>query len=265
MTDVLVGWSGFVGQSLLRQRPFDRRFRSTDIAEARGLEAELLVCAGAPAQKWVADREPEADRARLQGLAEHLDHVQARRVVLISTVDVFADSRGADEDSDPDAQAPGAYGANRRWLERWVLGRFPGALIVRLPGLVGPGLRKNAIFDLRNDNNLSAIDARGVYQFYPMVNLWADLRTALEAELTVLHLTAEPVSVAEVAEAGFGRPFDNRVEGRTPPAYDLQSRHAALFGGAGAYQYSRRDSLLAIRAYAQSEPPAQPPNATTGA
>ena len=29
---------------------------------------------------------------------------------------------------------------------------------------------------------------------------------------------------------------------------------AALFGGCGRYQYSRRETLLAIRAYAQSEP-----------
>jgi nucleoside-diphosphate-sugar epimerase len=254
MPDALVGWSGFVGQTLLRQRDFDLKYRSIDIETIRGREVDLLVCAGAPAQKWIADREPDADRARLEALASHLDQVKARRFVLISTVDVFADSRGMDEDSDPDAQTPGPYGRNRRWLERWVKERFPGALIVRLPGLVGPGLRKNAVFDLRNDNNLSAIDARGVYQFYPMVNLWADLQTALAAGLRTLHLTAQPVSVAEVAQDGFGRAFNNRIEGREPARYDLRTRHAALFGGRGAYQYTRRESLMAIRAYAQSEP-----------
>lgn len=258
MTDILVGWSGYVGQTLLRQRAFDLQYRSTDIREIRGREADLLVCAGAPAAKWIADREPEADRAKLEGLAEHLDDVRAARVVLISTVDVFADSRGADEASDPDAVEPGPYGRNRRWLERWIAERFPGALIVRLPGLVGPGLRKNAVFDLRNENNLAAIDARGVYQFYPMVNLWADVRTALAAGLDVVHLTAEPVSVGEVAREGFGREFDNEVAGRTPAAYDLRTRYAPLFGGSGAYQYSKRESLMAIRAYAQSEPPSKP-------
>jgi dTDP-4-dehydrorhamnose reductase len=254
VTDALVGWSGYVGQTLLRQRSFDLQYRSTDIEGIRDQEVDLLVCAGAPAQKWIADREPEADRAKLEALARHLDQVRARRVVLISTVDVFADSRGADEASDPDAVEPGPYGRNRRWLERRVAERFPGALIVRLPGLVGPGLRKNAVFDLRNDNNLAAIDARAVYQFYPMVSLWADIRAALEAGLDLVHLTAEPVSVADVAREGFGRDFENEVVGRTPAAYDLRTRHAALFGGQGAYQYSRRESLMAIRAYAQSEP-----------
>ena len=49
MTDALIGHSGFVGSSLLRQRPFEARFRSTDIAEARGRTCDLVVCAGAPA------------------------------------------------------------------------------------------------------------------------------------------------------------------------------------------------------------------------
>jgi hypothetical protein len=121
-----------------------------------------------------------------------------------------------------------------------------------LPGLVGPGLRKNVIFDFLNNNNLDAIDSRGVFQFYPMVNLWYDIQTALQARLALVHLTAEPISVAEVARAGFGRAFEHSLP--NPPArYDFQSKHAALFGGSGAYQYSKRETLQAIRAYAQSE------------
>lgn len=254
--DGLIGHSGYVGQSLLRQRGFDRLYRSTDIGTIRGERFDLLVVSGAPAAKWIADRDPEADHALLSGLADHLDQVTAREVVLISTVDVFADSRGMDEDAPAAAASP--YGRNRLWFEERVRDRFPGVLVVRLPGLVGPGLRKNAIFDLRNDNNLGAIDARGIFQFYPMVNLWTDLRTALGAGLELVHLTAEPVSVAAVAQEGFGRAFANEVEGRLPARYDLRSKHAALFGGQGDYQYNRRESLMAIRAYAQSEPPSSP-------
>lgn len=256
--DGLIGHSGYVGQSLLRQRGFDRLYRSTDIATIGGERFDLLVVSGAPAAKWVADRNPEADLARLEGLAGYLDQVAADRVILVSTVDVFADSRGADEESAPTPAAKSAYGRNRLWLEERVRRRFPSALIVRLPGLVGPGLRKNAIFDLRNDNNLAAIDSRGIFQFYPMVNFWHDLQIALAAGLSLVHLTAAPVSVEEVAREGFGREFRNTVEGRAPAIYDFQSRHAARFGGRGAYQYDRRESLMAIRAYAQSEPPSRP-------
>ncbi len=61
-----------------------------------------------------------------------------------------------------------------------------------------------------------------------------------------------------MARLGFGIEFDNRVEGRTPPSYDFQTRHAAVFGGRGRYTYTRGESLLAIRAYAQSEPRSRP-------
>lgn len=256
--DALIGHSGFVGSSLLRQRAFDRLYRSTDIEAIRGQTFDLAVCAGVPAQKWIADRDPEADLANIQRLAGHLAAMKADRFVLISTVDVYPDSRGVDEATPIDPAVATPYGRNRRWLETFVAERFAGALIARLPGLVGPGLRKNALFDFRNDNNLHLIDARGVYQFYPMVNLWTDLETALAADLPLVNFAAEPVPVAQAAREGFGLNFANTVEGRTPAVYDLRTRHAALFGGAGDYLYSKRETLMAIRAYAQSEPASKP-------
>lgn len=251
----LIGHSGYVGSALKRQAEFGALYRSTDIAGIAGRSFELAICAGVPAQKWIAERDPEADIANIRGLAGHLERVASDRFVLISTVDVFADSRGMDEDSA--AEPDSAYGRNRLWLEEFVRARFPNALVARLPGLVGPGLRKNALFDFRNDNALGAIDARARYQFYPMVNLWSDLNLALDAGLTLLHMAAEPLTIAEVAAEGFGRAFANELD-RPPADYDFRTRHAALFGGAGPYLYSRRESLIAIRAYAQSEPPSKP-------
>ncbi|MFB8828526.1 pyridine nucleotide transhydrogenase [Azotobacter sp. CWF10] len=253
MTDALIGFSGFVGTTLLAQTRFDALYRSTNIGEIEGRTFDSVVCAGAPAQKWLANRDPEADRRNIEALIAHLETVRCRRFVLISTVDVFRNPSGMDEDSPVDESGLHPYGLHRRRLEQFAERRFPGHLIVRLPGLVGPGLRKNVVFDLLHDNHLKAIDSRGVFQFYPMVNLWYDIQTALAADLTLLHLTAAPLGVAEVARLGFGRPFDNHLA--APPArYDLQTRHARLFGVAGRYQYSARESLQAIRAYAQSEP-----------
>lgn len=251
--DALIGHTGFVGSTLLRQRPFDALYRSTDIGEAAHRRFGTVVCAGAPAQKWVANREPAADEANIRRLMQVLESVDAERFVLISTVDVFADPRDVDEDSPVGEENLHAYGRHRLALERFVAGRFPSHLIVRLVGLVGPGLRKNVIFDFHNRRNLDGIDSAAVYQFYPMVNLWADLELALSRELRLVHLTAEPISVAELAREAFGIAFDRRGEGAAP-RYDLRSRHAQLFGGSGPYQYSRREVIAAVRAYTQCEP-----------
>ena len=251
--DALVGHSGFVGTTLLRQRSFERHFRSTNIREIDGQSFHTLVCAGAPAQKWIANGDPKADRQKIEGLISHLKTVTCEMVVLISTVDVFKIPLGVDETTPIDEAGLRAYGLHRRLLEKFVARHFPHYLIVRLPGLVGPGLRKNAIFDLLNDNNIDTIDSRGCFQFYPMVNLWYDIETALDAGLNLVHLTAEPITVSELSQHGFGKRFE-QVLGSSPAAYDMRTCHAAAFGAEGGYQYNRRETFQAVRAYAQTEP-----------
>lgn len=253
MSTALIGATGFVGTSLLRQRSFDHLFHSRNIGELPERHYDLVVCAGAPAQKWIANRDPAADRERLASLRDAIRRVECARFVLVSTVDVFSRAIEVDENSSPDVSNANAYGLHRLQLEEIVRSRFPSALIVRLPGLVGPGLRKNIIYDFHHANNLDAIDSRARFQFYPIVQLWSDLSTALALGLGLVHLTAEPVSVAEVAQEAFGVPFGNERPG-VPAEYDFRSEYAALFGGRGKYQYSRRESLIAIRAYRQSEP-----------
>jgi len=92
-----------------------------------------------------------------------------------------------------------------------------------------------------------------VFQFYPMVNLAYDISIARNAGLSLIHLTAEPISVADVSSEGFGKSFEQHLA-NGPATYDLRTRHAALFGASGHYQYSRRETIQAVRAYAQSEP-----------
>ncbi len=69
-----------------------------------------------------------------------------------------------------------------------------------------------------------------------------------------MHLTAEPLSVTKVSLQGFGKPFDHLGANNTPARYDLRTRHADIFGVTGHYQYSQRETIQAVRAYAQSEP-----------
>lgn len=249
----LVGSSGFVGTTLQCQTEFDALYRSSNIQEIKGASFDRVICAAAPAQKWIANRQPDQDRENIESLIRNLGSINCRQFILISTVDVFMNSIGVDEDTVVDESGLHPYGRNRRLLERFVEDSFSDHLIVRLPGLVGPGLRKNVIYDFLNSNNLSVIDSRGVFQFYPMVNLWGDLKIALTAGLRLVHLTAEPVSVADASELGFYRAFHQELPGHVA-RYDMQTRHADLFGGRGLYQYSRRESIQAIRAYAQSEP-----------
>lgn len=251
--NALIGFSGFVGGTLLKQSFFESTYRSTTIDEIKNKSFNMVVCAGAPAQKWIANKNPQCDRDVIESLIARLKTIQCKMFILISTVDVFRRPLGVDEDTVIEEDGLHAYGLNRRTLEKFVQSHFPDYLIVRLPGLVGPGLRKNVIYDLLNNHNLSAVDSRAVFQFYPMVNLWCDIEKAVAAGLKLVHLTAEPIGVSDVASLGFGKPFSNKLAS-SPAVYDFKSKHAHIFGGQGCYQYSVRETLLAIRAYAQSEP-----------
>lgn len=253
----LIGHTGFVGTTLKKQHQFDSFFRSTDIQEIDNQNYDLLVCAGAPAKKWLANQQPEEDSASILKLINALSSVRCERFILISTVDVFLDPSGVDEATPVETAGLHPYGLHRRELEQFVEQQFPSAFIVRLPGLVGPGLRKNIIYDIHHQNELLKVDSRGVFQFYPMVNLWADLQQVMNLGLNLVHLTAEPVSVSEVSKDGFGISFENHVLDH-PLSYDFQTAYAAQMGGIGRFTYSKRETLQAVRAYAQTEPMVPP-------
>ena len=145
---VLVGSTGFVGGNLLAAHPFAASYHSTDVQAGFARENGLVVYAGVPAAMFLANADPAADLAVMAKARENLRRLRPRQVVLISSVCVFADSRGRTEADAPTPAGLLPYGANRLQLEQWVREDFPDALIVRLPALYGLGLKKNFLFDL---------------------------------------------------------------------------------------------------------------------
>lgn len=146
--DLLVGSTGFVGGNLAAAHGFSACCHSTDIAGQYGSRPDLCVYAGVPAAMFLANADPAADLAVMAAARENLCRIAPQRLVLISSIAVYADSRGRDETSPMPRDGLPAYGANRLQLENWVREDFPDALIVRLPALYGPGLKKNFLFDL---------------------------------------------------------------------------------------------------------------------
>lgn len=251
MPDALIGHTGFVGGNFLRQRPFDALFNSKNIQDIRGQAYDLLVISGAPAEKWKANAEPEKDLAILTGLMDHLRHVKARQVVLISTVDVYPKPLEVDEDTPIDSTQGGAYGRNRYLLEQFVQERFD-ACVVRLPGLFGQGLKKNVIYDFLNNNRTEVIHSEGVFQFYDLANLARDVETARGHGLRVVNFSTEPTRVADLIREGFGITFDNKLS--NPAArYDMRSKHADLFGGKKGYLYDAGQVFAGVKAFVQAE------------
>jgi nucleoside-diphosphate-sugar epimerase len=248
VTSALIGHTGFVGQSLLRQMSFDVLVNSSNVEELRGRSFALIACAGARAEKWKANGDPVADLAGIERLLSVLREVRAGRFVLVSTVDVFETPAGVDESAPADARH--AYGRHRRMLEELCEERF-AALVLRLPGLFGPGLKKNAVYDLLHDNQVERIHPDSTYQLYDVRQLWADAEKAERAGIRLLHVSAEPLSMREIAARCFG--LELRPPAGAPARYDVRSRHAGLWGGRDGYLRSREEVLRGLVQFVREE------------
>lgn len=147
MKSSLVGYTGFVGSNLVRSHEFSLKYNSKNIEQAFETKPDLLVYAGVRAEKFLANHNPEQDLKLIENAFENIQRIQPKKLVLISTVDVYKDPIGVDEDSPIKTEGLQQYGANRLFLEQKVHDKWPKALIVRLPGLFGENIKKNFIFD----------------------------------------------------------------------------------------------------------------------
>ena len=150
VSDGIIGHTGFVGSSLLKQRSFPNLYNTSNVDCIVGQSFETLVCAAAPGSMFTANRDPESDLAQIDSLINILTKVQARYFILISSIAVLKDFANGDEEDTKAFQQDFGYGRHRRKLELFVEEKFEKSLIVRLPALFGEGLRKNFIFDLLN-------------------------------------------------------------------------------------------------------------------
>ena len=194
----LVGPNGFIGSNLARRSAASAVYGRNDGAKLANSEHEILICAGAPAEKWKANRYPEDDSKNLEVLAQNLSTSRAKTFVLISTIDVLGDGARNVETDDVSLNEKDAYGLNRYKFELDVSAMFENVLILRLPGMFGPGLKKNLIYDLLNKKDLPNINSNSTFQWFDVRDIWPSILVALREDIKLLHLATEPISVLDL-------------------------------------------------------------------
>lgn len=248
----LIGYTGFVGSNLNRSTTFDAHYNTQNIAEIEGQHFDLLVCAAPQAKKWWANQNPDADLELIHHLMGHLKQTTVDRFVLISSVDVFPRITDVDERFDCASQENHAYGRNRLALEQFVATQFPLVHILRLPGLFGPGLRKNVIFDMIHQNEVEKINPDSRFQWYDVTRLWQDVQTAIARDLRLAMLATEPVATGAIQQ----RCFPHLTLGgaaNSPVYYDVRTCYADVFGGEHHYMLNQSQVLDAIARFVALE------------
>ncbi|MFM9328685.1 NAD-dependent epimerase/dehydratase family protein [Paenibacillus mesotrionivorans] len=252
MSKALIGYTGYVGSSLMDQTYFDSTFNSKNIEQISGKEFDLLICAGAPAVKWKANQDPDEDWQNLNRLMNNLRKVYCKKLVLISTVDVYPVPVKVNEDSKiiPEENTP--YGKHRFYLEQFTKSNFSDVSIVRLPGLFGKGLKKNFIYDMIHNNCLDLQHKDSQFQFYDLKNLWRDIELSLSQDIKLINFSCEPVTASEISQKCFGVPFNN-IPHNNPAYYDMKSKYASLFNKSKEYMYTKEEVLHQIIDFIEAE------------
>ncbi len=247
--NAIIGNTGFVGKNLCNSiyeeysnyeadlTPDWDCYNSKNIADIRGKTFDLVFCAGVSGNKWLANQAGGTDFQAILDLYCHLETCKIKKLVLISTIDVFDEPEFADEDERPTSVEP--YGQNRAWLERKLSSVFD-TCIVRLPGLFGPHLKKNVIFDLINKRRLEHVNLNCMYQWYPVEWLWKDIQIVLKHDIPITHLVSEPISVKEIVSEYFGD-LKNLLKGKNwATYYNATTKYQSFFGKSNfEYIYSK--------------------------
>lgn len=150
MNKAIVGYTGFVGGNIASQDSFEGLYNSKNIESAYGTEPDLLIYAGVPAEMFIANKDPEGDKKKIEGAIANIKRIAPKRLVLISSVSVYDETVDVDETHQIEEERLTPYGLNRLYLEKWILENMDDSCVVRLPALYGKGLKKNFVFDYIN-------------------------------------------------------------------------------------------------------------------
>lgn len=166
-TLALVGHTGFVGTHLHLACNFTHTYNSRNIGDIQHRTFDRLVIAAPSAEKWKTNNDPYQAMCSLIRLIDNLATCTVqKRVVLISTIDVYGKPMLETGACEYDAPVPDcAYGKQHYILEMACESLFGNKLVVvRLPALFGLGLKKNALYDMLNNNRLDYVVPSSVFK-----------------------------------------------------------------------------------------------------
>jgi nucleoside-diphosphate-sugar epimerase len=240
----ILGARGFIGSQLITQLG-DRAhgFTRDNIDLLAKSESQNLIVAAAPAAKWIANQKPEEDLENINHLLNSIKTFSGERCILISTIDVFPQGYSFDEQTPLLDWIPEGYGRNRAFLENEIRRLFENSLILRLPGMFGPGLKKNLIYDLMNNKGSPTAHPETTYQFFDVRELAGHILLAIQQSLTIVNLATEPISSKSIFEDIFQKDFWSSFEDKVIN-YDMLTRHSKELVGRDSKYIRSCDEII---------------------
>lgn len=200
---ILIGSTGFIGKNLQNFIHFDYLYNSDNLQDIQyAPDGCDLYLACLPAAKWMVNKNPGIDLENTINIFSTIKGKKYRNVYLFSTIDVYQDTPlFANEGTKPVFTSLG-YGQNRYLFESILIDnlKYNRMKVIRLPGLFGNHLKKNILFDIKNNNELEKININSVYQWYNINRLEDDLNFIDELGMNIVNVFPEPVHTLDIIE-----------------------------------------------------------------
>jgi len=196
----LVGYSGFIGQQLMKDygREVGNIYNSKNIKHLPDMKHDILIIAAPSATKWQANKNPKDDLAKVSKLIDVLKDVEAKEVIHISTCDIFDYSSKSLNFELEKTFSEQPYSKHRKMLEDAVKGL--NHRILRLPTVYGEGMKKNILFDLitRNYDYLDTVNPHNQLQWINVNKIKDMISFAREKDIKILNCATQPITNQEI-------------------------------------------------------------------
>lgn len=229
MKNCIIGYSGFIGKNLIRQKKFSNFYNSKNIQKIGKEKFHSTYICAPHGKKWWANKYPKKDGAITNKLINNLKKLKTNKIIFISTIDVYNQKSHSNENSKIIFSKSNVYGNNRLKIEKFIIQNFENHHIIRLPALFGNHLKKNILYDLMNDNNLQDVRLKSKFQWYFIKDLMSDIKKIIKYDIKLINLFTEPISTLEIVNNFFKKKkiyLDNKNQGSV---YNLKTIYSKNF------------------------------------
>jgi len=223
---IVIGSNGFIGSAVASEASI-RGYQTIEITRdnyhaRKGASADLLVYAGGNSRKFIDAQDPgKGYELSVTSVMRVLQDFKFRRMIHLSSGAVYPVEGNPVQNSEAEMLQPAKmtrYGFHKWLAEQLVAHYVPDHLILRLGGFVGPGLKKNAIYDLLSggplfvhpDSEFQYMDTRVLARFifdFAEADQWSDRLLNFSSIGTIRIREAARLANRVIPEDAFSRPF----------------------------------------------------------
>jgi hypothetical protein len=200
----VIGGFGMIGSNIVEQYSNDNEI--SIITRENFLDFEhkifdLIFCAAADGRKYLANSEPYNDLINVMSLVQSVRLLKCRKFILVSTIDVYNSVGNVGDENSRIAIERFSYGSNRLSLEIALREVFGNKLtVIRLQGIIANNLKKNILFDIKNQKSFVQLGNESKMQYYPLKMFRNHIEEVLSKSLVLCNLSCQPISYFELQE-----------------------------------------------------------------